>query len=54
MYEYIAFYKNKKIAVVAETSYKAQVKAAAVFKTKKSYDVTVVLASGYETYIRGL
>jgi len=41
---YIAFYKGKKIEVHAETSYKAQIKAATIFKAKKSYDVTVVLA----------
>lgn len=41
---YIAFYRNKKIEVMANTSYEAQQKAAVVFKAKKSYEVTVMLA----------
>ncbi len=41
---YIAFYRGKQIEVHAETSYDAQKKAAAQFKAKKSYEVTVVLA----------
>lgn len=41
---YIAFYKGKQTEVYANTSYEAQQKAAAVFKAKKAYDVTVVLA----------
>jgi hypothetical protein len=41
---YIAFYKGKRIEVYANTSYEAQVKAAAELKAKKSYEVTVVLA----------
>lgn len=41
---YICFYKGKRVEVHAETSYKAQLAAAAIFKAKKSYDVTVVLA----------
>lgn len=41
---YIAFYKGKKIEVYAESSYKAQVKAAEILKARKSYEVTVVLA----------
>ena len=40
---YIAIYKGKQIEVYAETSYKAQLKAAEVFKAKKSYEVTVML-----------
>lgn len=40
---YKAFYKNKSVEVYANTSYEAQMKAAKVFKAKKSYDVTVVL-----------
>ena len=40
---YIAFYKNKKLEIHADTSYHAQIKAAKLFKAKKSYDVTVVL-----------
>lgn len=42
-YRYIAFYKDKKIDVIAESSYHAQKIAAQKFKAKKSYDVTVVL-----------
>ncbi len=41
---YICFYKGKKIEVLAESSYQAQTKAAAQFKAKKSWEVTVVLA----------
>ncbi len=41
---YIAFYKGKNIEVYADSSYAAQKKAALIFKAKKSYDVTVVLA----------
>lgn len=40
---YKAFYKGKSIEVYAESSHKAQLKAAELFKAKKSYDVTVVL-----------
>ena len=40
---YLAFYKNKKIEVLANTSYEAQKKAALVFKAKKSYEVNVYL-----------
>ena len=40
---YLAFYKGKKIEVYANTSYEAQQKAAAIFKAKKRYEVTVVL-----------
>lgn len=41
---YIAFYKGKQKEVYANSSYEAQKKAAAEFKAKKSYEVTVVLA----------
>lgn len=41
---YIAFYRGKQIEVHAASSYEAQTKAAALFKAKKSYEVTVVLA----------
>jgi hypothetical protein len=41
---YIAFYKGKRIEVYAATSYEAQQKAAAQFKAKKAYEVTVMLA----------
>jgi predicted Fe-Mo cluster-binding NifX family protein len=40
---YIAMYKNKQIEVYANTSYEAQLKAAAIFKAKKSYQVDVYL-----------
>jgi hypothetical protein len=40
---YKAFYHGKTTEVFAETSYKAQQKAAEIFKAKKSYEVTVVL-----------
>lgn len=40
---YKCFYKGKTIEVYANTSYEAQKLAAAQFKAKKSYDVTVVL-----------
>ena len=41
---YIAFYKGKKLEVYASSSYEAQQKAAALFKARKSYEVTVMLA----------
>jgi hypothetical protein len=41
---YIAFYRGKQIEVHATSSYEAQQKAAAIFKTRKSYEVTVMLA----------
>lgn len=41
---YIAFWRGKRIEVYASTSYEAQQKAAAVFKAKKAYEVTVMLA----------
>ncbi|WP_396189747.1 hypothetical protein [Flavobacterium sp.] len=41
---YIAFYKGKQTQVEATSSYEAQQKAAAFFKAKKSYEVTVMLA----------
>jgi hypothetical protein len=41
---YIAFYRGKQVEVYAATSYEAQQKAAAVFKARKSYEVTVMLA----------
>jgi len=40
---YKAFYKGHNIEVMAESSYKAQLEAARVFKAKKSYQVSVVL-----------
>ena len=41
---YVAFYKGRRMEVQASTSYEAQKKAAAAFKAKKSYEVTVKLA----------
>jgi hypothetical protein len=40
---YQAFFKGKSVEVYAPSSYKAQLAAAAHFKARKSYDVTVVL-----------
>jgi hypothetical protein len=44
MNTYIAFYKGRKIEVTGETSLAARDAAAARFKARKAYDVTVVLA----------
>ena len=41
---YIAFYKGKRAEVYADTSYEAQQKAALLFKAKKRYEVSVMLA----------
>lgn len=41
---YLAFYRGKQIEVHATTSYEAQQKAASVFKARKAYEVTVMLA----------
>ena len=41
---YIAFYRGRKAEVHADTAYAAQQKAAALFRARKSYEVTVVLA----------
>lgn len=40
---YIAYYKNKKIEIYADSSYAAQKKAAEIFKAKKSWEVDVYL-----------
>ncbi len=40
---YKAFHRGKTTEVMADTSFQAQEKAAAFFKAKKSYEVTVVL-----------
>lgn len=45
MNTYHAFYKGKKIELVADTSYQAQQKASEIFKARKSYDVTVCLVA---------
>ncbi len=44
MRPYIALYKGKKITVNSDTSYAAQLAAAKQFKTKKTWEVTVLLA----------
>ena len=41
---YVCFYKGKRIEVYADTTYEAQQKAATLFKARKAYEVTVVLA----------
>ena len=41
---YICLWRNRRIEVYADTSYAAQLKAAAILKAKKSYEITVVLA----------
>ena len=43
MNTYLAIYKSARREVQAETMYAAQKLAASVFKTKKSYDVTVMV-----------
>ncbi len=44
MRPYKAFYKGKTLDVEAESSLKARDKAALLFKARKPYEVTVVLA----------
>ena len=44
MNNYECFYKGKRLSVKAASSYAAQTEAAKLFKARKSYDVTVVLA----------
>jgi hypothetical protein len=44
MRKYIAFYRGQQIPVTADSSYQAQQLAAGLFKAKKRYEVTVVLA----------
>lgn len=41
---YVAFYRGKRIEVLSDTSYHAQLKAAELFRAKKSYEVSVMLA----------
>lgn len=43
MNTYHAFYRGKQIELRVETSYKAQLAAAVIFKARKSYDVTVMI-----------
>ena len=44
MRPYIAFYRGKHTEVTASSSYAAQQLAAAHFKARKAYEVTVMLA----------
>ena len=44
MFNYVCFYKGRKIVVQALRSYDAQLKAASLLKARKAYDVSVVLA----------
>ena len=44
MRPYICFYRDRKIVVHAESSYKAQLEAAKQFKVKASNKITVMLA----------
>lgn len=41
---YVCFYKGKKVEVMADTTLQARDKAVIIFKAKKAYDVTVMLA----------
>jgi hypothetical protein len=41
---YICFYRGKRIEVYADTTLQAQTKAAAQFKARKAYEVSVMLA----------
>lgn len=44
MPKYVAFYRGRQCDVTADTSYAAQTKAAQIFRARKPYDVTVVIA----------
>ena len=44
MNTYVAIYRNKRAEVQADTTYEAQKIAAAQFKARKTYEVTVMLA----------
>jgi hypothetical protein len=45
MFTYECFYKNKRMTVLAPRSIDAREKAAKLFKARKEYEVTVVLAA---------
>lgn len=45
MFTYECFYKNKRMTVLALRSIDARDKAAKLFKARKAYEVTVVLAA---------
>lgn len=51
MNEYVCFYKGKRLEIHARTSYEAQEKAAKLFKAKKSWSVTVVLAGKHNKQV---
>lgn len=44
MNTYECFYKTRRTTILAQTSYSAQQAAAVYFKTRKGYEITVVLA----------
>ena len=44
LYGYVCFYRSKRLEVYAGTSHEAQQKAAALFKARKTYEVSVCLA----------
>lgn len=44
MNTYECFYKTRRTTILAPTSYAAQQAAAVYFKTRKGYEITVVLA----------
>ena len=44
MNTYECFYKTRRTTILAPTSYAAQQSAAIYFKTRKGYEITVVLA----------
>lgn len=50
MNNYKAFYKGKETTVQAETSLQARDIAAAQFKARKAYEVTVVIINGQTPY----
>lgn len=41
---YVCFYRGKRYEVYADSAYAAQTAAAAHFKARKAYEVTVILA----------
>lgn len=41
---YICFYRGKRIEVYDSTSHGAQLQAAKIFKARRSYEISVVLA----------
>ena len=45
MFAYECFYKNKRMTVFALRSIDAQEKAAKLFRARKSWEVTVILAA---------